>query len=218
MSWDAVGYLGLALMAVGAVVAVHDFAVHGEREQAAVDTGRAAFDHWVRTRGGTPHDLPDPTAVLPAALRDRAQLVRLARRGEYEGGWITLVEYKEDDPDAEYLLAVTVPIPSRATAPHSSHAPRLGPRRWARTLAGSLGLDEASSTELEEAAAASRGTLWAGDGHLTAIHPGLRQTVLRRGVAEPGVLVGVLDAVAGVGAVLGRGGEGPEAGEGPRDC
>ncbi|WP_263165613.1 hypothetical protein [Streptomyces sp. SCSIO ZS0520] len=212
MSWDAVGYLGLALMAVGAVVAVHDFAVHGEREQAAVDTGRAAFDHWVRTRGGTPHDLPDPTAVLPTALRDRAQLVRLARRGEYEGGWITLVEYKEDDPDAEYLLAVTVPIPSRATAPHSSQAPRLGPRRWARTLAGSLGLDEASCTELEEAAATSRGTLWAGDGHLTAIHPGLRQTVLRRGVAEPGGAGGGAGCGGGGGGGFGAGWGGTRGG------
>ncbi|NKI40235.1 hypothetical protein [Streptomyces physcomitrii] len=203
MSWDAVGYLGLALMAVGAVVAVHEFAVHGAREQAAVDTGRAAFDHWVRTRGGTPHDLPDPTAVLPAALRDRARLVRLARHGAYEGGWIALVEYSEDDPEAEYLLAVTVGIPAGVEAPDSSRGPRLGSRRWARALAGSLGLDEPSTAALEEAAAASRGTLWAGDGHLTVIHQGLRNTVLRRGVAQPEALVGVLDAVAEMGTILG---------------
>ncbi|MHA6629761.1 hypothetical protein ACU61A_30345 [Pseudonocardia sichuanensis] len=189
--------VGSAIVVMGLAMAFYGVVVGGGRERAALTAVRTALDRWSAAHGlGSPSPLADPADAAPDDLPHRMDRVLLARSGRWSGGALTVVAFVESDEQAEHhFLLVMWEIPGAAAGlPECSNGFRRGRRRWARGCASALGLDEAATLAVEQAAAEVDGSLHASDDRLAVLHYGLPGSALHHGRPDTGRLTALLDS------------------------
>jgi hypothetical protein len=194
---DVSFFIGCAVVLMGLGMALYGVLVGGGRERAALTALQTALDRWSSSRGlAEPAPLADPAGSAPDDLPHRMDRVLLARSGRWSGGALTVVAFAESDDRSEqhYLLILRDLPGADAQRPGCSNGFRRGRRRWARDCAGALGLDEAGTLAVEQAAAEVDGSLHASDGRLAVLHYGLPGSALHHGRPDPTRLTALLDS------------------------